>query len=208
MSFLEYRYQKAEMTSEHSIFLLHGYGSSEDDLFGFARYLPSNHHVFSLRAPYSTGMNGFAWYAISFDSDGTKWNDTTQALDSVNLIFNEIHRLRKQYQLSGTISLIGFSQGAILSLALAHHYPDGFSKIVALSGYLNEELSPDNQKKQSSAQFFMSHGTEDQVIPLEWASYSAKRMTENGLDIQFKTYPTGHQIHPDNFKDLLAFIHQ
>ena len=35
------------------LFLLHGYGSHEEDLFSFANYLPEDYLIISLRAPLS-----------------------------------------------------------------------------------------------------------------------------------------------------------
>ena len=38
------------------IFLLHGYGSNDDDLFSLKEYIPSNYIIISLRAPISWDM--------------------------------------------------------------------------------------------------------------------------------------------------------
>jgi phospholipase/carboxylesterase len=206
MEHLHYLHKASEEPSEDCIVLLHGYGSSEEDLFGFARYLPKHLTVFSLRAPYSTGFSGFAWYAITFEADGTKWNDIKQAEDSVKRIKTEIDLLRNKYNLTGKVHLLGFSQGCILSLALSYHYPYSFYSIIGLSGYLNEEILPSEIKSLPNTYFYLSHGTEDQVIPVEWSQHSAEKMKRQGLNVDYHNYPTGHQVHPDNFRDFLSFI--
>jgi phospholipase/carboxylesterase len=104
------------------------------------------------------------------------------------------------------VHLLGFSQGCILSLALSYHYPDSFYSIIGLSGYLNEEILPSEMKYLPNTHFFLSHGTEDQVIPVEWSQHSADKMKSQGLNIDYRNYPTGHQVHPDNFRDFLSFI--
>ena len=208
MEHLHYRYKPSDSPSEDCIILLHGYGSSEEDLFGFARYFPKNLTVLSLRAPYSTGVMGFAWYAITFETDGTKWNDIKQAEDSLKQIKTEIDFLRKKYDLNGKVHLLGFSQGCILSLALCYHYPNYFDSVVGLSGYLNEEILPSEIKELPKTNFYLSHGTEDQVIPIEWSRYSAQKMKSQGLSVDYNNYPTGHQVHPDNFRDFLAFLNK
>ena len=48
------------------------------------------------------------------------------------------------------ISLIGFSQGAILSYGMAFTFPEKINKVVALSGYLNEQILPENYDKVTS----------------------------------------------------------
>jgi phospholipase/carboxylesterase len=45
-----------------------------------------------------------------------------------------------------TVSLLGFSQGAILSYAIALSHPEKISKVIALSGYLNEEIIEENYR--------------------------------------------------------------
>ena len=67
MEHLHYLHKASEEPSEDCIVLLHGYGSSEEDLFGFARYFPKNLTVFiPSSALFYWGYPGFAWYAITF----------------------------------------------------------------------------------------------------------------------------------------------
>ena len=73
---LEYRYHPpASKDSKGAFFLLHGYGSNEDDLFSFVPEMPQDFHYFSLQAPYSLDPFGYAWYAINFDAENGKWSD-------------------------------------------------------------------------------------------------------------------------------------
>ena len=50
---LEYLHQvpSEESSNPPVLFLIHGYGSHEGDLFSFARYLPKTYHIIALRAP-------------------------------------------------------------------------------------------------------------------------------------------------------------
>jgi phospholipase/carboxylesterase len=44
------------------------------------------------------------------------------------------------------------------------------SKVIALSGYLNEELIEENYRNNDfKTNIFASHGVVDQVIPVTWA---------------------------------------
>ena len=47
------------------LFMLHGYGSNEEDLFSFAPELPGELCIISIRAPYTLQPYGYAWYAIN-----------------------------------------------------------------------------------------------------------------------------------------------
>jgi phospholipase/carboxylesterase len=64
----------------------------------------------------------------------------------------------------------GFSQGAILSYAIALSHPEKISKVIALSGYLNEEIIEENYRNNDFSKLnIASHGVVDQVIPVTWA---------------------------------------
>ena len=191
------------------LLLLHGYGSNEQDLFSFADELPNDCLVISVQAPYSLGYGSFAWYAINFDADENKFSDLEQAKASRDVIVNFIDELVAKYNIDAKkITLIGFSQGAILSFAVGLSYPEKVSRVVALSGYLNKEILDENYLKNdfSALKIFQSHGTVDQVIPVDWAR-NAKPFLENlNINIDYKEYPIGHGISPQNFYDFKNWL--
>ena len=191
------------------LLLLHGYGSNEEDLFSFASELPEEYYVISVRAPYDLQPYGHAWYAIHFDADENKFSDDVQAQQSRDLIASFIDEVVEKYPIAKEqVTLIGFSQGSILSYATALSYPEKISRVVALSGYLNENiLAPEYQKKANQhLQFYISHGTVDQVIPVDWAR-KAKPFLENlGFSVTYKEYPIGHGVSPQNFYDFKNWL--
>ena len=157
------------------IILIHGYGSNEEDLFSFAPELPKNAFIVSVQAPYQVPPYGFAWYAISFDADMNKFSDDAQAIKSRDLLVEFIDELCAKYPIDQKdVNLIGFSQGAILSYALAVTYPEKVNKVVALSGYFNADIMQPKADLTvyDHLKIFGSHGTVDQVIPVEWACWS------------------------------------
>jgi len=191
------------------LLLLHGYGSNEEDLFSFASELPQDHYVISVRAPYDLQPYGHAWYAIHFDEDENKFSDNLQAKQSVALIADFIDEVVKQYPIdTKNVTLIGFSQGAILSYATALTYPEKVTKVVALSGYFNQEIIPEviDTKAISHLKFFISHGSVDQVIPVEWARKGKPALENLGIEVQYQEYPVGHGVAPQNFFDFKNWL--
>ena len=191
------------------LLLLHGYGSNEEDLFSFATELPNDSYVISVRAPYDLQPYGHAWYAIHFDADENKFSDNVQAKQSVELIAAFIDEIVKQYPIDAkNVTLIGFSQGAILSYATALTYPEKVSKVVALSGYFNQEIMPEviDTKAISHLKFFVSHGSVDQVIPVEWARKAKPALENLGLEVEYQEYPIGHGVSPKNFFDFKNWL--
>lgn len=191
------------------LLLLHGYGSNEEDLFSFAGELPKDAFVVSARAPYSTGYGGFAWYAIYFDRGPEKFSDEGQARISRDLISGFIDELVSQHPIDAEdITLIGFSQGSILSHAVALSYPAKIRRVAALSGYLNTALMTEGFENQSfdHLRFFLSHGSSDQVIPVDWAREAKPELDALGIANEYREYPVGHGVAPQNFFDLRDWL--
>ena len=205
LSFLE-RPPKKKKEKAPVWFLIHGYGTNKSDLFGFAQYLPDDFHIFSLNAPLALPMGGFAWYSIYFGADQNKLEDLEQARHSIKLIENFIDEVIQNYPVDEkNITLMGFSQGAILSYALALNTPK-IKTVLALSGYLNEKLliTPTH----TATNFFVSHGTEDAIIPFDWAAKTPEFLQKRNIKHTFKSYPMGHTISPKNFEDIQQFINE
>ncbi|HLN94912.1 MAG TPA: alpha/beta fold hydrolase [Flavobacterium sp.] len=191
------------------LLLLHGYGSNEEDLFSFAGELPQDAYVVSARAPYSTGYGGFAWYTIYFDRGPEKFSDENEARDSRDRIVAFLDELLSQHPIDpDDVTLIGFSQGSILSHAVALSYPAKIRRVAALSGYLNTALMTGDFEQQSfdHLQFFLSHGSVDQVIPVDWARQAKPALDQLGVANEYREYPVGHGVAPQNFFDLRDWL--
>ncbi|WP_396146376.1 alpha/beta hydrolase [Flavobacterium sp.] len=205
------RAPKIKLEKNPLLLLLHGYGSNEEDLFSFASELPEEYYVISARAPYDMGFGSYAWYAINFDADENKFSDIPQAQQSRDLIANFIDELVANYPIDpSNVTLIGFSQGTILSYSVALSYPEKIQRVVAMSGYLNTEMVKPNFETNnfSNLKIFASHGTVDQVVPVDWARKAAPALTQLGIEIVYKEYPVGHGVAPQNFYDFKNWLQQ
>ncbi|RRJ91321.1 alpha/beta fold hydrolase [Paenimyroides tangerinum] len=191
------------------LLLLHGYGSNEEDLFSFASELPENYYIISARAPYPLPPYGNAWYAIDFDANMNKFSNDEQAIESRDLIVTFIDELLEKYPIDkNNVNLIGFSQGAILSYAIALSYPEKINKVVALSGYFNHNIMKDGYENNdfSKLQFFVSHGSVDQVIPVDWARKNPEVLNLLNVKNEYHEYNVGHGVAPQNFFDFKRFL--
>lgn len=190
------------------ILMLHGYGSDEKDLFAFADYLPNNYTVISVRAPYPMQPMGNAWYAINFDANANKFSDTKQGIASREKIKSFISEAVEAYNINPKeVTLLGFSQGTILSFATALTYPNLVKNIIGLSGYIDKNMidlaDKDNLK---TLQVFNSHGSADQVIPVDWARKTPGILQSLGIECEFKEFPIGHGVNQKNFEAVLEWL--
>lgn len=191
------------------LFMFHGYGSNEEDLFSFAPELQPEFCVISVRAPYPMQPFGHAWYAINFDDQQGKWSDDAQARESREKIMVFIEEACLTYGLdTENITLLGFSQGTILSYAVALSYPEKIKNVVALSGYINEGILKEGYREKSHNQLriYASHGQVDQVIPPEWAQRAPEFLKKLGIAHVYEEFPVGHGVAPQNFHSFKKWL--
>lgn len=184
------------------LFLFHGYGSDEEDLFSFAGELPSELFIISARAPFPLQPFGNAWFSINFGAGRGKWSDTEQAKQSRDLIVKFIDEAVTAYDLDAkNINLLGFSQGTVLSYAVALSYPEKINNLVALSGYIDENILVEDyiDKDHSNLRIYASHGQVDQVIPPEWAQKTPGFLKSLGIEHIYEEFPVGHGVSAENF---------
>ena len=191
------------------LIMMHGYGSDENDLFSFASELPEELFIISIKAPHPMQPYGNAWYAINFDADKGKWSDNEEAIESRDLIATFIDEAVTTYPVNkNNVSLLGFSQGTILSYAVALTYPEKVKNIIALSGYINKDIFPQDieNRDYSKLDFYCSHGSSDQVIPVNWARLTSPILDSLNIKYKYSEFPVGHGVAPQNFYELKDWL--
>ena len=190
------------------IILLHGYGSNEEDLFSFAEEIPDEYFIVSAKAPIAMQPYGNAWYHITIDGDGVKSSDNEGARESRDIIAQFIDEIVAEYDVDKhNVTLLGFSQGTILSYAVALTYPEKVKNVIGLSGYINEEII-DLKSNPSYAHLniYNSHGTVDQVIPIDAARKTPGYLKNLGIESTLSEFPVGHGVHPTNFYEFKEWL--
>lgn len=208
---LAHNYRPADNTSEKPpvIIMLHGFGSDENDLFSFSNELPKKFAIISLKAPIAMQPSGNAWYNIYFDNAKGKFSDDEQAIVSRDLVVKCIDEIIEKYNVNPEkITLLGFSQGTILSLAIALSYPEKIKNVIGLSGYINEEILKPGYKENnfSNLKVYTSHGNQDQVIPVQWAQKTKPFLENLGIACTYSEFPVGHGVAPQNFYELKDWL--
>lgn len=211
---LEHQYRPSSLTdgSAPLIIMLHGYGSDMNDLFSFASELPERYAIVSLQAPHKMQPYGNAWYAIHWEqADGGKFNDIPQAIASRKLVSQFIDQALAAYPVDpNRVVLLGFSQGTILSFAVALSAPEKIKCVVGLSGYIAPEMYADGYQKNNfdSLAVYSSHGSVDPVIPVAWARKTPDFLDQLGIDNTFSEFPVGHGVAPQNFYEFRDWLEQ
>lgn len=210
---LEHVLRASSLTKEKAptIIMLHGYGSDENDLFSFASAIDEKYLIVSARAPIPMQPYGNAWYAITYEPGNEKFINDEQAVDSRDIIAKFIDEVVENYYADpDNIILLGFSQGAILSYAVALSYPEKVSRVVAMSGYIHHTMLKENFEKGdfSRLKFYCSHGSVDEVVPVEWDRKTKPFLEGLNIEVKYSEFPVGHGVSPENFREVQEWLAQ
>ncbi len=187
-----------------TIILIHGYGSNAEDLFSFKFFLPENYNIIAIEAPLTLSYNSFAWYPLYPKDDGTFDSKIEDAWSAVNLLEKNLDYLIDKYNLNKKdICLLGFSQGSILSWALAYSKPNKVRRIVALSGFIHESV--DTLSKPTFLAY-AAHGKTDIVIPISKARNSILPISKKYNQIEFHEFAEGHTVSQENTYLFLKWL--
>ena len=199
----------AQSASPWLLVLMHGVGSNAEDLFGLAPHIPAQFHVISLQAPYAMGQNAFAWFQFSVLPDGSRTIDQEQEAHSRELVQQTIRAASEQLGVpADRVLLGGFSQGGIMSLSLLLTQPELMQGIVVWHSRLLPEAVVAQKRVEAFAgkSVWLSHGTQDNVIPLANAHAIRDHLALLPLDLAYSEYPCVHTIHPDELRASMAWL--
>src|SRR5690606_9833471 len=148
--------------AEKALIMVHGRGASAEDILQLAPYL----HVkeFALLAPDATNHT---WYPHSFMAPAHQ-NEPWLSSGIENLV-DLVNTITAQGIDTENIYLLGFSQGACLTLEFAARNATRFGGIVAFTGGLiGEEVNRENYPGDfKGTPVFISTGNLDPHVPVE-----------------------------------------
>ncbi len=176
---------------DHLLVLMHGRGDSAEGWRFFQKELgiPSL-SVLLLNAPdpYSTG---FSWYDLP-PNQLPGIQRSSKLLDSV---LTDIHR--QGYPPERCI-LAGFSQGCMMSLEFGGRYPKRLAGYLGISGYCydTEALLRESTPEVRSGKWLITHGTEDDVLPIDRTRAQVAELKRGGFQIDYREYWKSHTIDP------------
>ncbi|MEG2048151.1 MAG: alpha/beta fold hydrolase [Comamonas sp.] len=189
--------------------LMHGVGSNAQDLFSLAPYVPPQFHVLSLQAPYAMGPDAFAWFQFSVNADGSRTIAADQEAHSRALVAQTVQQAAEQLGVPPERVVVGgFSQGGIMSLSLLLTQPALLHGICVWHSRLLPEVLPLQVPAAQLAgrQVWLSHGTQDNVIPLTSAHLTRARLEPLPVTLSYHEYPCAHTIHPDELRDCVQWL--
>lgn len=196
------------------VVFLHGYGADGADLLGLADplgpHLPQT-AFFAPNAPEPCSGNPFGrqWFPIPW-LDGSSEEAARQGLIAAAADLNGYLDALLAAEGLGpeALALVGFSQGAMMSLHVAPRRAQPVAGVVAISGRL---LRPEALEAEAVVRppVLLIHGDQDPVVPFEDMSRAGNALVAAGFDTYGHVMQgTGHGIAPDGLGVTLQFLRE
>ncbi|MFQ5588497.1 MAG: alpha/beta hydrolase [Nitrospiria bacterium] len=183
----------ASVHAKGCVITLHGRGTSGEDLMPIAQEIHLSHlrWVFpDAPFPFPDLLGGLMWYSSTAGS-------ASEVQTSRKLLFDLLDHMTENKQVPPeNIALLGFSQGAVMSLDVGLRYPKKIGAIIALSGFLAapDTLSREKSRASESVPILLAHGTMDEVVPVKGSRDAQSALLAEGYSPELREYAMGHQI--------------
>lgn len=204
----------AQGTAKQMIVFVHGYGADGSDLMGLsdpiiphmpeAVFYSPNGPEACFGAPMGRQWFGIPW--IDGTSEDASKEGLLRAADDLNAFLDA--KLAAEGLSPEKLALVGFSQGAMISLHVSPRRAHAIAGVVAISGRL---LAPELLAAQTVVRppVLLVHGDQDPVVPFQDMGLAGNALVAAG----FETYGhvmqgTGHGIAPDGLSAALSFLQE
>lgn len=186
------------------IIAIHGLGDSPQGFRALLQEFDRPARVILPRAlhAYEEGWSWFPIRARDRDIDAL-----AQGIDhAADVLASAVAELTQQRPTIGKPIVTGFSQGGMLSFALAVEHGELFSAALPIGGWLPEPLWP-TAANPSAPLVLAFHGDGDAAVPYEPTKLCVEQLERLGYRVELRTYVgVGHMISPDIRSDLMATL--
>ena len=178
--------------------LIHGRGATAEDILSLSSHLKIND--FAILAPQATNNT---WYPFSFlapPAQNEPW--LSSALGILNDLVSDINAAGIS---SNNIYIIGFSQGACLSLEFAARNPRRWGGVAAFTGGLigDKVSTTDYSGEFDQTPIFIGSSDPDPHVPVERVQQTTSILRHMNAEVVEKLYKNmGHTINQDEIDQV------
>ena len=203
---LPHRIRDADGEPQGALVLLHGRGTSENDLFPLLDELDPDRRLVGVtpRGPLRLPPGGAHWYIVrrvGFPDPAT-FEPTMETLTGWFDALPDALGVPLDRTVLG-----GFSQGAVMSYALGlgkdRPHP---AAVVALSGFMPVVEGWTLDEDLNGYPVAAGHGTFDPIIEVGFGREAKERLEKAGADVTWRESPMEHTIDPGYIPELREFV--
>ncbi len=202
------RVRPSENPSPRLLLLIHGWTGDENSMWVFVRNFSSDYWMIAPRAPHVTEPTGFSWRPHhSGPRGGPSLEDLRPA--AVALI-SLVDAYAAQNKIDAhQFDVMGFSQGAALTNTLALLYPERIRRAGVLAGFVPAGSESVLEKRPlNGTPFFVTHGTLDEMVRVEYARQSIQLLERAGAKVTYCEDEVGHKVSANCLRALESFFNE
>lgn len=199
-----------------AVVVLHGWGAEGTDLVPLAEALKRpGVRFFVPAAPLAEIGGGRAWWHLDLetrpphtttDEQPPGFLPTPAVIEARAAVQALITTVVDRYA-PATVALVGFSQGAMLSIDVALAGAPGVDRVVAMSGVLLVDSVPGLAAPHpAKPRFLLSHGRYDAVVPFTSGSHAKDLLEKYGFPVTWRPFEGGHEIPEPVLADVDRFL--
>ncbi|MCE7892668.1 MAG: alpha/beta fold hydrolase [Myxococcales bacterium] len=171
---------------------MHGLGDRPEAFGELYAGFAGKARIVLLRAPDPWG-DGFSWFPFrANDGDELRSRGIATAAERVVTMLGV---LEARHPSKGKPIVTGFSQGGMLSFAIAARHPGRVRAALPIGGVLPPPLWPGLDAGRPAVRIIALHGETDDLVPLAPTRAGVDALRARGFDARLETFPAvGHRI--------------
>ncbi|HUH96909.1 MAG TPA: alpha/beta fold hydrolase [Anaerolineales bacterium] len=206
------RVRPAAQKPARVLLLLHGWTGDENSMWVFMRNLALDYWTIAPRAPHAGQPGGYSWRGPAAPQHAQPGGRRAPRLEDFRPSAEALIALVDEYAAQNELDahrfdVIGFSQGAALTNAIALLHPERIRRAGVLAGFLPAGSEPLIEKRPLSGRpFFVAHGTLDEMVQIEQARRSVEMLERAGASVTFCEDEVGHKLSANCLRALEEFF--
>jgi phospholipase/carboxylesterase len=170
--------------AKRALIMLHGRGASAEDILSLRTHLTVDD--FYVVAPQATNCTWYPYSFLASPAQNEPWLSS-----ALRLLSEIVADIEKAGIPSSQIYLLGFSQGACLTLEFATRYAREWGGVVALTGGLiGDKLYTQNYGGNfAGTRILMTNSQNDPHVPLKRSEESKAWLEKMGAEVSLEIFP-------------------
>jgi phospholipase/carboxylesterase len=184
------------------IVAIHGLGATPENFLPVFEGLTVPARIILPRGPKPQG-DGYSWFEMAAGTDRTR-----ALLEAADEVSQFIEVMTHERPTSGKPVVTGFSQGGMLSFALALRHGELIHAAMPLSGMVPARLletvgSPSPSAPATTPRIVALHGGADRIFAADGVRTSVAALNAKGITVEFYVYPgVGHEVSDKMREDI------